>query len=274
MFENQMKLEMVLDKLGERGTLKYIEELPWESDLLKEAMEAGYICLLRAAKANGTYQFVVPEEIESSGFSCCSILLFKRNGMDITKENPGLRLVNALHPVSMEFSPKVVPVPSDPTEYSDVICVNALERMLSDCRSAGLKPYVCSGFRSVQAQIENIIESIQSRIDEGMSPEEAKADANRYLAQPGCSEHHLGTAFDILSMENRDMIESQEKEPEQQWLVQHCAEYGFVLRYPKGKEDITGIIYEPWHYRFVGRIHALIMKKTGLTLEEYTALLH
>lgn len=72
-------------------------------------------------------------------------------------------------------------------------------------------------------------------------------------------------------MENQRLEESQENTPTQQWLMEHCYEYGFILRYPKDKEDITGIGYEPWHYRYVGQDHARAIHESGVCLEEYVA---
>jgi D-alanyl-D-alanine carboxypeptidase len=89
------------------------------------------------------------------------------------------------------------------------------------------------------------------------------------VAVPGTSEHELGLAADIYSSENMSLDESQVDTFTQQWLMEHCWEYGFVLRYPKDKNEITGIIFEPWHYRYVGKEHAEIIHKAGICLEEY-----
>ena len=86
----------------------------------------------------------------------------------------------------------------------------------------------------------------------------------QYIAVPGTSEHSLGLAVDLNSLE-----ESFEQTAQFKWLIEHCAEYGFILRYPKDKEDITGISYEPWHYRYVGEDHAAKIMEQGLCLEEY-----
>ena len=95
---------------------------------------------------------------------------------------------------------------------------------------------------------------------------EPHADA---VAAPGTSEHELGLAVDIYSSENIELDESQEDTETQQWLMEHCYEYGFILRYPKDKSEITGIIYEPWHYRYVGVDAAMDIRDSGLCLEEY-----
>ena len=107
----------------------------------------------------------------------------------------------------------------------------------------------------------------------GLDEEEAVAAAGEVVAVPGTSEHQLGLAVDICSMDYQLLDEGQEQTAEYQWLRAHCAEYGFILRYPPDTTDITGIIYEPWHFRYVGTPHAQLMTERGLTLEEYHVLL-
>ncbi len=96
--------------------------------------------------------------------------------------------------------------------------------------------------------------------------------AELYLSQqdgtaqpPGCSEHETGLAFDVTARGDEDF----EATPQFKWLSEHCWDYGFILRYPKGKEQITGIAYEPWHYRYVGEEAAKLIRDHGWTLEEY-----
>ena len=105
--------------------------------------------------------------------------------------------------------------------------------------------------------------------EQGMSEEEAKKEAATRVAIPGTSEHHLGLAVDINSVET-----SFENTKAFKWLQKNAENYGFVLRYPKDKKAITKIIYEPWHYRYVGVEHAKEMNRLGLCLEEYIDLLN
>ena len=86
---------------------------------------------------------------------------------------------------------------------------------------------------------------------------------------PGTSEHQAGLAVDIVSVDYQILDEGQEDTPLQQWLMEHCWEYGFILRYPPDKGEKTGIIYEPWHYRYVGREYAQAIRQSGLCLEEF-----
>ena len=89
------------------------------------------------------------------------------------------------------------------------------------------------------------------------------------MAIPGTSEHQLGLAVDIVDKHSQVLDNSQADTPAQQWLMEHSWEYGFILRYPEGKSEITGIIYEPWHYRYVGKEAAAEIHELGLCLEEY-----
>ena len=98
--------------------------------------------------------------------------------------------------------------------------------------------------------------------------------AIRSLTLPaGHSEHETGLSLDILCSGNTQMDLTQANEPGNRWLVEHCAEYGFILRYPKDKENITGIAFEPWHFRYVGKEAAQFMSSRGLTLEEFFIIL-
>ena len=92
------------------------------------------------------------------------------------------------------------------------------------------------------------------------------------MARPGTSEHQLGLAVDIVSASNQSLTKAQEKTKVQKWLMEHCWEYGFILRYPNEKSGITGIGYEPWHYRYVGTEIALDIRDSGLCFEEYLEL--
>ena len=89
------------------------------------------------------------------------------------------------------------------------------------------------------------------------------------VALPGTSEHQTGLALDIVDAGYQELDEAQENTPVQQWLMRNSWRYGFILRYPTGKSNITGIIYEPWHYRYVGRDAARAIYESGLCLEEY-----
>ena len=151
----------------------------------------------------------------------------------------------------------------------DVRCRDELLDMMADCRSAGLSPVIRSAYRtdSYQSSLyENKVRRLQA---EGLSDSEARAEAATVVALPGTSEHQTGLALDIVDAGYQELDEAQENTPVQQWLMRNSWRYGFILRYPTGKSDITGIIYEPWHYRYVGRDAARAIYESGLCLEEY-----
>ena len=102
-----------------------------------------------------------------------------------------------------------------------------------------------------------------------MDADTARVEAAKVVAVPGTSEHQLGLALDIIDTGYTNLDEEQEDTATQQWLMAHCWDYGFILRYPNGTTDITGIIYEPWHYRYVGRTAAAQIHELGVTFEEY-----
>lgn len=112
---------------------------------------------------------------------------------------------------------------------------------------------------------------MQSWLSRGYTRNGAEAQAARWVARPGASEHQTGLAVDIVDASYQALDRGQEDTAVQRWLMAHCAEYGFILRYPTGKVERTGVNYEPWHYRYVGVDAARKIMKDGLCLEEYTA---
>lgn len=139
-----------------------------------------------------------------------------------------------------------------------------LQEMFDDARSDGIYPIVVEGYRTYEEQEQMMLEKIDSYKVEGYSKKEAEKLAEEWVAVPGTSEHELGLAVDI----NPDYNYSGDDEL-YRWLADNAYKYGFILRYPDGEEGITGIAYEPWHYRYVGKENAFDIKNSGLTLEEY-----
>ena len=147
-----------------------------------------------------------------------------------------------------------------------------LSAMLGACFDAGLHPVVCSAYRSNATQQRLHNNKIARLMAAGYGREAAVQEAGRWVAAPGTSEHQTGMALDIVSYSYQNLTQKQEETAEQKWLMEHCWEYGFILRYPSDKCEITGIGYEPWHYRYVGRDTAMAIRESGLCLEEYLAL--
>lgn len=179
-----------------------------------------------------------------------------------------LLLVNPWTPLPEDFVPgELVPVQND--QAVDARAYPDLQDMLGDMSQAGLSPLICSSYRSQERQQELYDNKVQRVMDEGVSLEAAQAEAARWVARPGTSEHQTGLAVDIVSLSNQMLDETQESTPEFQWLAENAWKYGFILRYPNDKTEKTGIAYEPWHFRFVGKEAAEEMHDLGLCLEEY-----
>lgn len=155
------------------------------------------------------------------------------------------------------------------TQLSNGICVDTriypdLQNMFDDARKQGIYPVVSEGYRTHQQQQDIMDEKINAFIDEGYSEKDAKKLAEDWVALPGTSEHELGIALDI----NADIDFCSDTEV-YDWLANNAHNYGFILRYPSGKESITGIDYEPWHYRYVGKENASEIYSKQITLEEF-----
>ena len=147
----------------------------------------------------------------------------------------------------------------------------AYMRMKDAASAAGVDLLLCSGYRSVERQTELFNAEVQKWMDKGKSEEDARDKAKTVVAVPGYSEHNTGLAADIVTPEYQVLDAGYEETAAAQWLFQHAHEFGFILRYPKDKQAITGIIYEPWHYRYVGPENAAAIQASGRCLEEYLA---
>ena len=144
-----------------------------------------------------------------------------------------------------------------------------LQEMFNAARAQGYGLFVREGYRTQEEQQQLMDEKIEAYENEGKSKPEAKKLAEQWVAIPGTSEHEIGLAVDIVDVKYQLLEENQEKTETQKWLMKNCWKYGFILRYPKDKQEITGVIYEPWHYRFVGKENAKMIMKDNLCLEEY-----
>lgn len=183
------------------------------------------------------------------------------------KKDPLLLLVNKWHSLPDDYEAHPVTLPN--WKEIDSSCYEPLMQMLEDCAAAGGTPIVCSGYRAHWYQVSLFDAQIDRWLYAGYGQEDAEELASTAVAVPGTSEHELGLAADIYSSENMDLDESQIYTFTQQWLMQNSWRYGFILRYPQDKSDITGIIFEPWHYRYVGKEHAKKIYDAGICLEEY-----
>jgi LAS superfamily LD-carboxypeptidase LdcB len=157
--------------------------------------------------------------------------------------------------------------------WIDATVAKALEAMLMEIKAAGFNDiYITSGYRSYNYQsilYDNYINAEMSK-NPNLTREEAEKLASTYSAKPGTSEHHTGLCVDITTTAMGGLLEESFADLEiYDWLVANAWKFGFTLRYPSDKVDITGYVFEPWHWRFVGRDAALEMLRTGECFEEY-----
>ncbi|MBU3806119.1 MAG: M15 family metallopeptidase [Candidatus Fournierella pullistercoris] len=160
---------------------------------------------------------------------------------------------------------------AEPTTGKELAAVaaDAYIAMKDAAAKDGVDLLLCSGYRSVDYQSRLFEAEKQEWIAKGYSEEEAYNKAKTEVAVPGYSEHSTGLAADIVTPSHQTLDEAFGRTDAGKWLAQHAPEYGFILRYPENKQAITGIIYEPWHFRYVGVENAKAIAASGLTLEEY-----
>ena len=183
------------------------------------------------------------------------------------KDDPLLTLVNPWNTISQDWKVDLVSVGNG--HKVDKTCYNDLVAMLDACKAAGFRPVVRSSYRTQATQKQLYENKVNQWKGYGYAEEEARNQAAAIVAPPGTSEHQLGWAVDLVDASYQVLNEKQATMPAQKWLMEHSWEYGFILRYPVNKSDMTGIIYEPWHYRYVGRAHAKAIYESGLCLEEW-----
>lgn len=178
-----------------------------------------------------------------------------------------LTLVNPWNQVPESWSVELMTLPNG--LEIDRRCYDALMEMIGDCSAAGLTPVICSAYRTQNFQELLFNNKVAEWTNQGYGPEEAREKAGRQVAVPGTSEHQLGLAVDIVDISYQLLDNNQENTAVQKWLMENSWKYGFILRYPTSKTDITGIVYEPWHYRYIGNEYAQDIYESGLCLEEY-----
>ncbi len=181
----------------------------------------------------------------------------------IDENNWQLTLVNSSYRIPDTYSPDLVKVCGTGESLDRKIALE-YEKMFEAAAKEGVYLTPCSGYRSYATQERNYKNKISYFESQGYSTEEAKVKAATIIMPPGSSEHNLGYAMDIVCVE-----EWFEGTKEFRWLTENAADFGFIMRYPKEKQHITNVIYEPWHWRYVGVEAAKEMKEKNLTLEEY-----
>ena len=180
-----------------------------------------------------------------------------------------LRLVNRWNPIPEGYNVNLKELPGG--EKVDERIYGPLTEMLEAAREGNWDelPRVISGYRTQEVQQELYDAEVNKYKSRGYSEEEAKAEAGKWVAVPGTSEHQLGLTVDFVTGSYRTLDEGIKNTEEYQWVEEHAWEYGYVIRYPSGKSGSTGIISEPWHLRYVGIPAAKLMTEQGICLEEF-----
>lgn len=186
---------------------------------------------------------------------------------EVSAEDWSLLLVNNRHPIpeDYEFTLGVI----RGSLQCDERIIPPFLNMLQAAKKDGVTLEVCSPYRTLDRQEYLFDRKIVRYMKRGMSYMDAYKQSARVVNVPGTSEHQIGLALDIYTDSYKTLDEGFGETEAGIWLREHCGEYGFILRYPKGKEYITGIEYEPWHFRYVGKTAAMEIMERGLTLEEF-----
>ena len=229
-----VKMAELSDKKAQESMEKEVEELKAENLKLQR-------------KAEGTGD--AAEKLSSSDDDWC------------------LALVNETNPLDTSYVPQLVDIAS--VRLVDVRIEADARKMFEDAAAAGMSMYIVSAYRSYDSQRQVFNDTMSSWIAQGYTPMDAYDETKKSVAVPGISEHATGLALDITSSTYTGLDDAQAQTAESQWLAANAWKYGFILRYPTDKADVTGIIFEPWHYRYVGKEAAKEITERGITLEEY-----
>ena len=177
-----------------------------------------------------------------------------------------LILVNRRSPLPENFTVELDVV----SDYKvDARIADPLKLMFAQAKADGISLVLTSAYRTVEYQTQLYNNALQNHISTGKTPEEATRLTEAYYAIPGHSEHHTGLAVDIVTADRRELTDGFDRTPAFKWLSENAHSYGFIMRYPPDKVEVTQIAYEPWHYRYVGADAATEIRDSGLCLEEY-----
>lgn len=206
----------------------------------------------------------VPEENESPSSVAPEVPASKTTNPE---EAWKLLLVNDRNTISESFEPELEEVQGAYKMDSRVAPI--MRQMIADAKSQGIDLMVCSAYRPYSSQLRNFEASVSNYMQAGYSRENAEEATLRLIAAPGSSEHQTGLAADIVTPSYQGLDDGYADTDAAKWLKANAASYGFILRYPKGKEDSTHIDFEPWHYRYVGEEVAKEIMEKEICLEEY-----
>lgn len=185
----------------------------------------------------------------------------------LSKDDWQLVLVNKQHPIPDDYTFTLGKIKG--TMKCDVRIIDDLMDMMEAARADGVRLVICSPYRDYNRQTVLFNRKIDYYMEKGYSYMESYKLASMTVTVPGASEHQIGLALDIVSTSYSALQIGFGETAAGKWLKEHCDEYGFILRYPEGKEYITGIQYEPWHFRYVGKVAAAEIMERDITLEEF-----
>lgn len=208
-------------------------------------------------------QTTAPEKIKDYAYAYAG---FEPAYANVDIDDWKMLLVNRDYILPDDFEVELAPcITDDPDSLKlDYRVAPHYNEMYLAALEDGIELVPVSGYRSVARQKRNFENKIDKYLNQGYGKIEATQMAATIILPPGTSEHNAGLAMDICSLE-QDFEETKEF----RWLSENAADYGFILRYPEDKQDVTKIIYEPWHWRYVGVETAKAMKASGQCFEEY-----
>lgn len=227
----------------------------------------GAVWLAAAQRAQAVQVYTKAVSVEKPSQTAEAIL--QTPGKRLEQE-PFLMLFNEWNPIPDNYAFTLANVGNTSFQMQPE-AAQQLEKLLADGRANGLDLIIRSTYRSHEQQQANFNRKLSTYLAQGLSQATAEEYTRASIATPGRSEHETGLAADIANSGGRVLGPWFAETAEYAWLLAHCTEYGFIQRYPENRQDVTGVYYEPWHYRYVGVEYAGKIAASGLTFEEYLA---
>lgn len=248
------------------------EELEPEEYVRTEMNEEDEVASLDDLKAgieesHEVIEEAVPEKKKDDFVHVEIIPLDEEENYDFDKSSWNLLLVNKQHPIPDDYTFTLGTIKGN--MKCDERILEPLTRMFEAAADDGINLIVCSPYRDMSRQEYLFDRKMKTYINSGYSYIDAYKEASAVVTVPGASEHQIGISLDIICDHYSQLDEGFGETDAGQWLKDNSYRFGFILRYPKDKEDITGIIYEPWHFRYVGPEAAKVIHNKDLTLEEF-----
>lgn len=213
-----------------------------------------------------SYQYGFSNQLEPSSveesFTKSNVIEIKKN------ESWKIVLVNKTNALTSKSKPKKLSVVQGKIKMDSRVN-QAMKEMIAAAKKDDISLIVCSGYRTYEYQETLFNKKKKFYLDKKFTDEQATIAAAKVVAKPGTSEHQTGLAADIVTKSYQALDEGFADTKAYKWLNDHAAEYGFILRYPKADTAITGVIYEPWHYRYVGVDIAKQIKSEKICLESF-----